>query len=441
MKMVSSKDKVFGAILLTAIIIYNMGFTNRIYKGLERAFIKNAKDSDILVEAAQRRGTDSVSNQLDYSSKDIQEQTIKKYKNAISEATDRDSPSRSALSELYDNLKLDNHLGSVIDTRILFCQRSAFKFVNDSDKENKELSWLFERPWFEELIYKVIYSRFQGTTVLELFELNEDGELAQITEIPQPHVIAPKGIIIKEIGDEKGWDYKTGPFANYYLQIGRDYDLGMLELLAPIVLAKKLGMGSWLDYIDRFGVPPIFITTDREDPKRQKELLDAGMNFKSSQVVVGRGNEKIEFGEVGGQGVAPFDTLITRADEQISKRVLGGSGLTDEKAFVGSADIQYKILKDRYESDKLYFKYIFNAHIKPRLLKLSPAYAGLNNHYFEWDNTESLTQKEIIDTISKLGSIYEIDPEYITTVTGIPVLGARVENNPVQAPGGGPKGK
>lgn len=89
----------------------------------------------------------------------------------------------------------------------------------------------------------------------------------------------------------------------------------------------------------------------------------------------------------------------------------------------------------------MYFKYIFNAHIKPRLIKLSPVYAGLNNHYFEWDNTESLTQKEIIDTISKLGSIYEIDPEYITTVTGIPVLGARVENNPVQAPGGGPKGK
>ena len=88
------------------------------------------------------------------------EKTIAIWKNAVSEATDPDEPSRATLADLYNNLMLDNHLASVIDSRILFAQRSKFKFVDATGNENKELSELFERPWFDNLIYKVIFSFF-----------------------------------------------------------------------------------------------------------------------------------------------------------------------------------------------------------------------------------------------------------------------------------------
>ena len=105
---------------------------------------------------------------------------------------------------------------------------------------------------------------------------------------------------------------------------------------------------------------------------------------------------------------------MQRGDNEVSKRVLGGSSIADEKAFVGSAEIQYKLAKDRFEADKLYFKNIFNAHIKPRLIEISPIYAPLANLTFDWDDTESLTQKEIIDAVVKLGTLYEIDQEYVS---------------------------
>src|SRR5690606_6743046 len=107
------------------------------------------------------------------------------------------------------NLMLDNHLASIIDTRILFCQRSPFKIVTEKGDENEELSWLFERTWFEEFIKLTLMYRFNGATLIELFETNPDTlELDHIDEIPMTFFNAKKGIITKNPGDTTGWPYK-----------------------------------------------------------------------------------------------------------------------------------------------------------------------------------------------------------------------------------------
>lgn len=390
--------------------------------------IRNAPDSKILVEAANRRGGRSggKSPALYIDPKTPQAQTLKDWKAAVTAATDRENPDRGPLMRFYENLMLDNHAASVIESRIFYSQRSARKLVDAAGEENKELTKLFERPWFDDLIYKTIFEKFQGTTLLGMFDLTPDGELAELMEIPQSHFNTKLGIIVENEGEQNGTSYREGPMANYVVQIGGDYDLGMLEKLAPIILAKKLGLGSWLDYIEKYGVPPLFITTDREDDNRLKELYNAAKNFKSNHFMVGRGQEKFEIGkDAGGGATSPFDTLMERANGETSKRVLGGVGIADEKSFVGSAEIQFRLAKDRFESDKLFFKYVFNTLIKPRLIKLSPVYAPLADHTFEWDDTENMTKAELIDAVVKLGSIYEVDPEYITEQTGIPIIGMK----------------
>jgi len=405
-----------------------MSMFKKLYAKAETYFLKNADFRKVFVEAALRRGDDNnrISGRLQYSAKNLRSQTLKVWKNAVAAASDPENPDYSLLAELYYNLLLDNHLSSVIDTLILFVQRSAFKMVSDSGEENKDVSKLFERPWFFDLMRKYLFSKFQGRTLLEIYDLNEDGELMGVEEIPQTHFNPLKGIIIEKPGDTKGWNYKEGAFADQYVQIGKDYDLGMLEMLAPIILAKKLAMGSYQDYIEKYGVPPLFITTDREDKGRLDELFEAASNFKSNQFMIGRGQEKFEIGkDMGGGGTAPFATLINIVNDEISKKILGGAGITDEKAFVGSAEIQFRLTKDRYESLKLSFKYFFNSEIRPKLIKLSPIYAPLANHSFEWDNTESLNQKEIIEAISKLGNVFEFDAEEVATILGLPIIGTK----------------
>jgi hypothetical protein len=302
---------------------------------------------------------------------------IKDWKNAVMAATDPENPRRGELMRFYQNLLLDNHLASVIDTRILRVQRSSFKLVDDKGNENEELKQLLERPWFEDLIRLILMSRFQGTTLIELFDVDsETMELEQTDEIPQSNFIAQKGLIIKEEYDNNGANYREGVFKDYYLQIGGDWDLGMLNQLAMIVLAKKLGIGSWMSYVDKYGVPPIFAITERMDTGRRDELFDMLSNFRQNQFAVLQGNEKIEVPRISENN--PHQVFLSLIEDvcnkEISKRVLGGTASTDEKSFVGSAEVQERVAADRYEADKLLFKYIFNTKIRRRLVKISPAY-------------------------------------------------------------------
>jgi hypothetical protein len=402
-----------------------------VYTVLENRILRNADPRKLKVVAEANSSSKNYSGQLDYESVTMQSKNLAEWKSAIQLATDPENPDRSSLRTLYENLLLDNHLASVIDSRILFCQRSTFKIVSESGEENEELSKLFERTWFEELVRLILMARFQGTTLIELFDVDEMGELLEVNEIPLGYFNPKKGIITKTPGEDKGWPYKDGTMANYYLQVGKDKDLGMLAQVAPIVLAKKLGIGAWLDFVEKYGVPPLFITTDREDDNRLNQLFEAAQSFKSNHFMVGRGNEKFEVPSISSNNPSgAFDPLVERANSEISKRFLGGTGLTDEKGFVGSVEIQFKLAKDRFESDKLMIKNVMNKLVFIRLIKLSPVYSALSNHYFEWDNAEIRTSKETAELVNILGNQFEIDPEWVEQQTGVPILGQKASPNP-----------
>lgn len=405
-----------------------MNWLNNIKSRIQHHFL-NGADVQTLRVYAVAKGDGAKSDQLVYEAESLQVQTMKEYKTAILMATDPDEPDKTPLKNLIKALLLDNHLVSAIDSRILFCQRSPFKIVNEKGDENKELSWLFERTWFEEFIRLTLLSRFEGVKLIEIFTIDPiTKELTEVNEIPMNYFNTKKGIIQKTPGDQNGWFYKEGNLATYYIQVGKDKDLGMLADMAPVVLAKKMGLGSWLDWLEKYGVGNLFITTDREDDQRLKELTQAAANFKASGFMVGRGNEKFEIKEGDAGRPEAFDLLIERINNEISKRVLGGSGLTDEKAFVGSAEIQFRLAKDRFESDKLLLKNVINQQLFPRLIKLSPTYSVLNGHYFEWDNSESQTIKEFADIISVLAQHFDLDPEEISQKTGLTILGQKSES-------------
>ena len=186
---------------------------------------------------------------------------------------------------------------------------------------------------------------------------------------------------------------------------------------------------TWLDYIEKYGVGNLFITTDREDDERLKQLADAAKNFKASGFMVGRGNEKFEI--KGGDAGDPqnFDLLFTRANDEMSKRILGGSGLTNNKSFVGSAEIQFRLAKDRFEADKLLIKNVINQQLFPRLQKLSSVYSVLKGNYFEWDNSELQTHQEVKDMITALAPYFDLDREEISQKTGFTILSQKSNGN------------
>lgn len=396
-----------------------------LYKKAEKHFLVNA-DLQSLKVVAVAKGDTAPSRMLNYEAQTLQAQGLEEWKMAVMMATDPEQPDFGQLYKLIQNLMLDNHLASVIDSRILFCQRSPFKLVDEAGNKDEEATWLLERIWMDEFIRLTIMHRFQGRKLIELFDIDPvTKELSTVSEIPMPFFNARKGIITKEAGGQTGWDYKEGAYQPYYIQVGKDTDLGMLIDMAPIILAKKLGIGSMLDYIEKYGVPALFITTDREDNARLKELYDAASNFKSNGFMVGRGQEKFEIGKDSAGNTENFIKVAEFANDEVSKRILGGSGLTDEKSFVGAAEIQFRLAKDRFDSDKLYVKNVANKDLIPRLIKISPVYSRLKNRYFEWEEIDSSTPKETAELINILATNFELDTDEVSQKTGFKILGQK----------------
>ncbi len=356
---------------------------------------------------------------------------VSDYTRAMMAATDPDNPRRGELMRVNQSLLLDLHLQSCIENRILPVQCAPIKLTDKAGKEDTEATKLLERPWYLEAIRLGLMGiNFQGTTLMGMIDLFEDGdlkgELKEVFEVPQSNFLANKGIIIENEWDTEGTSYKDGAYKNYYIQFGGDWSLGMFSVLATIVLAKKLGIGSWLSFIEKFGVPPIFAITDRSDTVRRDELFDMLTNFRMNHFAVLQGNEKIEVpNNYAVDAYNSFDALAKRCDDYMSKYIQGGAGLTDQKAYVGAAEAQEKLLALRTKVDKLMWKFYFNTEIKPRLVAMSSVYSALANLSLEYDESETLTMKEILESVKSLSQYYEFDIAELVKLTGLPITGIK----------------
>ena len=203
----------------------------------------------------------------------LQEKTIDDWRLAVASATDPDDPRRGLLYRFYQSLYLDEHLQTTIDNRVLPVQQSEFRMVDKNGKENEEAAKLLKRPWFHELIRICFLHRLQGVSLADISRLDDNMEIASVEEIPMSNYIPQQGIILREESDTTGWSYQEGALEPYYVQFGNPWALGMLNELAIIILAKKLGLGSWMNYIEKFGVPPVFVISDRQDKRRLDEIL------------------------------------------------------------------------------------------------------------------------------------------------------------------------
>jgi hypothetical protein len=406
---------------------------------LQDRLIRFIPEDKIRVAAAltSSKGSKAVSAQLKREPKAFTVKTLADWKAAVATATDSGEPSFLLLSELYDNLKLDAHLNSVIGTRVYRVLRSKFKILNENGEENEDLKKLFDKPFFERFMEEALLSMFEGVKVIELFDLDENLELKCATSIPLAHINAKKGLILKSPGDSDGFSYRDGSLSRFYVQVGADDEIGMLTDLTPLIIAKKLAMGSWLDYIEKFGIPPVWITTDNMTTERRDELLDMGINMISNHVGVIRGSETVSIGDTPDTDTyMVFKELISTINSEISKLILGQDGTTDHKnsnGTFGSLKVLQGVANDRHESDKLFVQYIVNSLLFPKLQQLSSAYSGLAGHSLDWDESETMTNEVLLDkTVALTNAGFILDFESIALKTGIPITGFVPKGQPIE---------
>lgn len=394
--------------------------------------VLNATDQQINIEANARSGGRKSGGgktaEVERRPNLFTPKKIVDWKNAIALATDTENPNFLLLDELYQNLLLDAHAVSVIESRVFRVTRSRYNLLDTSNNANPEVAELLNRPWFEQFMRHSMWSLFTGMKVLELFDTDEDGELLCTTSIPMAHIVPHKQQISKEAGEDKGTPYAEGALAKYYLQVGQPRELGILADIGIMILAKKQAQGAWLDHIEKFGIPPIIINTDNYDDTRQQKLLEMGLAMHNNHVMVLQGNETFTIGDTKTTDAHKiFQEFLKYQDSAISKRVLGQDGTTENKdgaGTYGSLQIMQEVANDRHESDKLLIEYIINKDLIPKLVGISSTYAPLANYRFAWDESDELPRDILVDKVVSLTQAgYEIDHEQIAEKTGIPITG------------------
>lgn len=417
----------------------------QIYSSIENYVLQMASFQKVATVYHDKRGISGMTPgpiPFKRPSSDMRTKEIKDWQMAVMEATDPERPRRYLLYYIYQNLLRDDDLQATIENRVLPLQMATYKIVDRKGNKVDKAQRLLERTWFQDLRRMCVMSQLQGTLLVDLTEkMNKDTmEIEEISEVPQCNYIAQVGAILERGTDNQGTSYRTGGMETYYYQFGKDWDLGLLNVLAMPIYAKKLGFGSWLNYIDMYGVPWMFVITNRMDAERRDEIFNMLEDMRSCRSGVLSGQESVEFGkEISGNTTNAFDPFMERCHKIITRLILGQTGTTNNEAYEGTAEVHERVEKYRHEADKLLFQYVFNQEIIPRLIKISPVYAVFKGCRLEWDDHETMTLKEYVEAIKNLAYTFDFDPEKVAEMTGLPITAVKQVTNQGMQEGGNMK--
>lgn len=404
-------------------------------------YLKHIPDSVIMVEAAVRRGQE-LTTLIEPQTPAMSRIDIGKWKMAVQAALNPETPNRNPLYEVYDNIMIDNTLTSMIETSILKAQQAKNMLYDKNGKPDIEAKKLFEKQIFLDFIRLALTKKYEGPVLIERFEFDPvTGELTACKRVNKYHVKPELGIVTKEPNDDKGWPFTDNP---YYFLVGEKDELGLLYKAAPHILAKKFALSTWAEFNEKVGIPFRTVHTNSTDKLRHQQLGIIMDKMGSAGWAVLTEGEKVELLDISGTNPTQcFENLIKKLDSEVAMLINGQSSTSNSqnnKGTYGSMEILQEISEDRHEADKTYLKYLINEVWIPGLIMLSPAYAGLKDRYFDWDNSIELSVKETVEYVVELSTVYDVDPDYVTQKTGIPVTTKKVAENPI-APKGALKKK
>jgi len=300
-------------------------------------------------------------------------------------AEDLTAPDRRPLNYHYKEFMKDAHLASLVNTRINKVLAEPFGLYDDNGKLNEEATSLLKRPWFDRFVKYALEARFYGFSIIELPQIAPGREVENVFLIPRDNVDQVAGTIhIHSTNwEDNGIPFREGPLVKDLIEIsGGPRDLGLLMICGKWVIYKGYSVSDWSRHSEKFGMPSIAIKTDTSDTKnidaKEAFLRDFGANAYAIldltdeiQLIEAAKNDPYKI----------YDSLIERADAQLSKIVLGQTGTTDEKAFVGSAEVHERTLDDYILADLRSLVYDINYKVIPRLLLRGYPIKGLSFDY------------------------------------------------------------
>lgn len=350
---------------------------------------------------------------------------IQRYRNAVTSAESINNPQRYELYQVYNQVVIDAHVTSVIQQRKALTLSKEFCVYGPDGEEDEEKTKLIRTKWFYEFLEHSLDSKFWGHSLLQfesIITVNNIDQFKCVDLVPRLYVKPEFHIVTSDYSAIEGTNYLDPPFNVWCLEVGQPRDLGLLMKIAPLQIWKKNALGAWAEYVEKFGTPIRILYSDSNDlgtqAKEDAMMQQMGTSFYA---ILGT-DQKFDLREFRGQDAFQvFDEMINRCNSEISKLVLNQTGTTDEKAFVGSAEVHERVLDTLAWSDEKFITNVLNYQLIP----LMNAHGfGLDGCTIKVESEEefSIEERAKFDIeLLKTGK-FTFDPEYIKENYGSEVI-------------------
>lgn len=307
-------------------------------------------------------------------------------------ARDPEFPSRVHLLHIYERIMNDCHLWSQAENMDDKVTGSPYGIVTDSDEINTNLTDLFERNWFEDYMRYFCSEELWGTTLIEFQEFVKavnklvKWEVGAVDIFPREYVVPEKGwIVLNPTGWVKGIPYREEPWNTYIIEIGKANNLGKLLKAAPEVVIKNFSRTDWSQHSEKYGKPLLKVGTDTTDISELNKLEENAKNLGANGYWIGDKGDEASLMTDSGRGEPHKIYLenILYSDTSNSKLVTGQKGISDEQAWVGSAEAGERMLNERVEARMRRLQRHVNSVLIPKLIEFGYP-AELANHKFKF---------------------------------------------------------
>jgi hypothetical protein len=375
-----------------------MGFFDR-FKKIQDVSVNMPKTADI-------RRNITVPTQLYRGATDIAA-----YKLAVTSAESLLSPQRRQLYTIYKNIELDAHLTAAVN------QRKNLTLCKDFDvllngEESEDLEKIINQKWFRDFIDYALDSIFYGHSLIQFDSVVNDA-FKCVELVPREYVKPEFHIVTNTYADLTGTDYLEAPYNNWCIGVGKPKDLGLYLKAAPLVIWKKNALGAWSEFVEIFGSPIRIGKTNVRDEQTRANMESYLRNMAVASYGVFDTDDLIELVESNrSDAFQVFDMMIQRCNSEISKLILGQTGTLDEKAYVGSAEVQERVLKNVAYNDEFFIEGVLNYQLVPMMTRLGIFPEGVKITVKAEDDLSLIEQSKIDIELIKTGK-FTFTPDYL----------------------------
>lgn len=330
-------------------------------------------------------------------------------KMALDLATDEFNPRRANLHMVFREAKRNlNLLCEMTNAYDDVLQQGGALFHKDTGEIAEDETKLLKKRWFEKAVRIYLSDEFEGFKLLEIGELiqTENGwEIKDVKEFPVDNVLPERGLLVAHPDAQVGLPFRPSDFphdekkrklaeacAEWLLECGDPENLGLLSVATKEAIYNKWGLGDWARSSERWMDPTVIINSSTDDKTENDKKAEAAGNLGNNNWMLLDEDDKVALMER--KNVAAYSItkeFLEYNDKSVARGLNGQIATTDEKSFVGSAEVQERIQMKRTRRRSRSVTYWLNEDVIPKLIQLNggdSAYRsldGLEWRYFDFN--------------------------------------------------------